>query len=206
MVDLFFPQVCPACGTAPDEGRVLCPSCRSKVSDRLLPFEPPEMIRSAWTLGPYEGPLGALIRRGKYAPNGHAFATLGKWLSQAVVGRFPPVDLVTHVPVPMGRRARRGFDQAAILAAPVGRALHIPHRRLLHRAASTEQSGRTRRARIQWARDAFRAREFTGSRVLLVDDVCTTGATSSGCASALLASGAKSVDLVCVARTAGSPR
>jgi ComF family protein len=206
MVDLFFPQICPGCGSEADRGRELCEDCHSRIGNRLSPFEPPELIRSAWTLGPYDGPLGALIRRGKYAPSGHVLGTLGCWLSEAARGRLPPVDLVSHVPVPMSRRARRGFDQADLLAAPVARALNRPHRALLHRTASSEQAGRNRRARLQWARQAFRAREIGGSRVLLVDDVCTTGATSSGCAAALLEAGAQSVDLLCVARTAGISR
>ena len=185
-----------------DQGRGLCDQCRAQLATRLQHFEPPEFIRSAWALGSYDGPLGALIRRGKYSRDGQTLQGLGRWLAGAARGRMPPVDRVTHVPVPWPRKLRRGFDQSEILAAPVAKALGLPHASLLRRRHRTDQVGRSRRERRQWAREAFVAVELAGDRVLLVDDICTTGSTASGCAAALLTAGASRVDLLCVARTA----
>jgi ComF family protein len=190
------------CGSSSDQGRGICRECRARVASRLQYFEPPEFVRSAWALGSYDGPLGALIRRGKYARDGQVLQALGRHLAQAGRGRLPPVDRVTHVPVPWLRKVHRGFDQAEILAAPVAKALGLPHDSLLRRRHRTDQVGRSRRERRYRAREAFLAAELTGDRVLLVDDICTTGSTASGCAAALLSSGASRVDLLCVARTA----
>jgi ComF family protein len=199
-LDLFFPQACLGCGERDDGGRVLCDECDSRMGSRLRPFPSPERVRSAWALGPYRGPLGAMIRCAKYTPDGSAIEFLGSRLSEAAVGRLPPVDRVCHVPVPWTRRAVRGFDQAELLARRVAAAIDRPWSPLLQRLSGSEQAGRGRTERHQWARKAFRSRPITDARILLVDDVYTTGASASACAASLFEAGAQCVDFVCVAR------
>jgi predicted amidophosphoribosyltransferase len=113
--------------------------------------------------------------------------------------------LVTAVPSHPWVWLRRGFNPALELARPVARGLGLPLRpgvlvRRLGRTAPAKRLGATHRRRVS-AR-AFRPREsLTGERVLLVDDVMTTGATADGCAGALLDAGAISVRLAVWART-----
>ena len=147
------------------------------------------------------GPLGALVRRGKYRPDPGAILELGRRLATAAMGRLPSVSCATHVPVPPSRRLTRGFDQSALLAAEVARRLHTPHLSLLRRVRSEEQAGRSHRERIEGARGAFRLRLDAAPppTVLLVDDVMTTGATAAACADELLAGGAECVILLAVA-------
>ena len=109
-------------------------------------------------------------------------------------------DMVTFVPG--GRRARRaGFDQAELLARGVARRLRVPVRRVLTRAG---EGPRQADVPLDERRDNVRDRFASGSirgRVLLVDDVYTTGATAEACSNVLLQAGADSVDVITWART-----
>ena len=109
-------------------------------------------------------------------------------------------DMVTFVPG--GRRARRaGFDQAELLARGVARRLRVPVRRILTRAS---EGPRQADVPLDERRDNVRERFASGNilgRVLLVDDVYTTGATAEACSRVLLQAGADSVDVITWART-----
>jgi predicted amidophosphoribosyltransferase len=115
-------------------------------------------------------------------------------------------DVVTWAPTVRRRVRRRGFDQARLLARAVARELGVSARRLLVRADGPSQTGRSRLARLAGPR--FRPVGRPRGRVLLVDDVITTGATLSAAAEVLLASGSGAVVGLVAARTAlkcGSP-
>jgi predicted amidophosphoribosyltransferase len=89
---------------------------------------------------------------------------------------FATFDVVTWAPTSIAHRRRRGFDQAELIARRVGRQLDIPVRALLRRRGSNAQTGRSRRDRL--AGPVFVAhRAARGARVLVLDDVTTTGAT-----------------------------
>jgi len=114
-------------------------------------------------------------------------------------------DLLTSVPLHWGRRLRRGFDQADLLSQRLNRFLQIPlsERNLRRIRATASQTGLSESKRRENVRGAFKVRrpdEVKGKRVLLVDDVMTTGATVSECARTLLRAGAKEVSVLVVAR------
>ncbi len=107
-------------------------------------------------------------------------------------GAHRDVDVVTWAPTSTARRRRRGFDQAELVATTVARQLGLPVRELLRRTDETHQTGVGRAERQQQA--TFVAHPRTdGRRVLIVDDVVTTGATISACASVLREAGARRV-------------
>ncbi len=114
-----------------------------------------------------------------------------------------PAQAVTWVPLSRRRRASRGFDQAQALARVVGRRLDVPLVPLLRRVSDAgpqaRRSGEQRRLAM---RGRFTALGTPPGRVLLVDDVLTTGATAAACAEALLASGAREVSVLTAARAA----
>lgn len=158
------------------------------------------------TLGSYQGDAGASVRRLKFAGDRREVRVLARGLTRLALVDGPP-DVVTWVPTTAGRRGRRGFDQAEVLARATARALrHGGHRvalrRLLLRApgsAQTAASGPERRVgpemRVRTAGLSH------GVRVVLVDDVVTTGTTMSVAARLLLEAGASTVVPVAVART-----
>jgi predicted amidophosphoribosyltransferase len=110
------------------------------------------------------------------------------------------VDVVTWAPTSARHRRRRGFDQAELLARAVAHGLGLPCRRLLRRTTSQAQTGRSRAERL--AGPSFVARPLPApQRVLVVDDVVTTGATLRAAAEALGRAGAEAVRCIAGAAT-----
>jgi len=204
LLDVVFPEDCPSCGQPASAG-ALCAGCRGGLPRFFRPISPPPGLQTAWVLGGYDGPLGDLVRRGKYRPDPLVFRRLGGLLGEAAAGRLPHIEAVCWVPVPWQRRTQRGFDQAEQLARPIARALGVPAISALRRVRSAEQAGRMRHERASGARGAFAVKRGFELRcppprhVLLVDDVVTTGSTARACAEELLCGGAERVHLLCVA-------
>jgi predicted amidophosphoribosyltransferase len=112
-------------------------------------------------------------------------------------------DAIAWVPLSRRRRAARGFDQALALARVVGRLLDLPVLPCLHRVSDAgPQARRTGAQRRLAMQGQFAARGPVPGRVLLVDDVLTTGATAAACAEALLSAGAREVSALTAARAA----
>lgn len=117
-------------------------------------------------------------------------------LASASLVRADEVDVVVPVPLHAGRLAERGYNQAALLARPVARVIGAPLacRALVRVRATERQASLDREARLANVVDAFACRgDVRGRRVLLVDDVTTTGATLNACRSALAVAGARDV-------------
>ena len=202
MLDVVFPEDCPGC-EHPADGGALCEMCHASLPRFLRPVTAPDGIRTAWVLGTYTSPLGALVRRGKYRPDSGVFQWLGNRLGDAAANRLPHVDMVSWVPTPWRRRFVRGFDQAELMARPVASALNVPAVSTLRRMKASPQTQRARHARAQGIRGAFAVKNSWSTQppphsVLLVDDVVTTGATAQACAEELLCSGVERVHLLCV--------
>jgi len=127
---------------------------------------------------------------------------LGEYLSRALP-LDEAFDAVVPMPLHWRRRFERGFNQAALIAAQVARRRKIPVIHAVRRVRATRtQTGLTNAKRRDNVRGAFRVGRgsLQGLRILLVDDVMTTGATGSACASVLKKAGAKSVTLLTLAR------
>lgn len=165
------------------------------------PNEPGRLIVSALA---YDGDVRRRVVDMKYGGRRSFARELARQLADAVRadanGCF---DVVTWAPTSTSRRRRRGFDQAAVIARHVARELGVPCRRLLVRESRAAQTGRSRVARLAGPR--FRALDTRRPRrVLVVDDVVTTGATLRAAAHALTASGWGDVTLAAVASTPSS--
>jgi ComF family protein len=159
--------------------------------------------------GAYEGPLRELIHIFKYQRVRSAAPLLGKLLQQAVqnAGLAGPLAVI---PVPLwpGKQRSRGFNQAGEIArcfcrAQASAGIQLEATLLIRTRETTSQTGLTRAQRRANLRGAFavqRPEKLRGRRILLVDDVMTTGSTASECARVLLRGGAKEVFVATVAR------
>ena len=116
-------------------------------------------------------------------------------------------DAVTWAPVSALRRFCRGYDQSQLLARTVGKELDIPVQRLLkkqrHTPAQSRLTTEERRANVLGAYRFAGKQSVAGKRILLIDDVFTTGATAEECARVLLTAGAKGVSCAAVAAAPG---
>lgn len=188
---------CAVCGLALPDGGARCRDCRRR--RRGFRF-----LRSA---GLYEGALQRLVLKFKFGGREDLARPLGRMLSDfwADEGRLGPVDGVVPVPLHWVRQRARGYDQALLLARVFGHGTGVAvwEGVLRRRRATKPQTELGRDARQENVRDAFdvkRRDAVRGKRILLVDDVCTTGATLESCARALRAAGARHVGALTVAR------
>lgn len=232
LADLALPPLCAACHAPIDRHGLLCPSCWSGIAflhppvcDRLglpLPFaHGGEMISSAALANPpvfdraraaarYEGIMRELIHDLKFRDRHEGLALFGRLMAAAARQLTPAADIITPIPLSRLRLAARRFNQAALLASALGRETGTPVALMaLRRTRRTvSQVGLSRAERRKNVGGAFavapgQAGRIEGRRVLLVDDVITTGATADACAAVLKAAGAQAVDVVALARTVG---
>jgi ComF family protein len=155
---------------------------------------------AAYAFGAYEGTLRKLIHLFKYGKMRTLARPLGGLLTRAMP-RDESFDAIVPVPLYWRRRLQRGFNQSELLARGISRSTGIPVVRALRRVQATQtQAGLSNSARRRNVAAAFRSRKVPGQRILLIDDVMTTGSTATACANALKRAGAKRVALLTVAR------
>jgi ComF family protein len=215
VLDVLFPRRCAGCGFG---AWPFCGACRSAVVPLAPPWCvrcgapqtagrcddcPPEPITSARAPFLFAGPVRRAVHRLKFSGRRDVAPALAA--AMQAMGPVPPVEAVTWVPLARRRLAERGFDQARALAGPVARGFGLPLAQLLRRrSVSAPQAGRSGIERRTAMPGAFRA-VGPPERVLLVDDVLTTGATAAACAQALIASGAREVHVLVAARALQAP-
>lgn len=206
VLDLIFPPKCPFCGKVKDVSGI-CPDCeetlpKTEGDDVLRELE--GGLRCAAPLW-YRDTARAGILRFKFQGAVSAAERLGELIAQCAAEHFSgEFDVVTWAPVSARRLRERGYDQAELLAESACRLWGVKPERLLWKIRNNPaQSGLEGvAARRKNVKDVYRAAEASaGKRVLLMDDICTTGSTLLACTEALKAAGAASVVCVTAART-----
>lgn len=186
---------CPRCD-APTSSPEQCARCRAAERE-------PAALDALRVVGPHEGTLRAAIHGLKYRGRRRSAEKLGVLLAEAWLARPTyPVDGLIPVPLHPDRERERGFNQAVALAEAVAARLDRPLclDRLDRRRSTPPQVGSGRAERWANVAGAFVARDVAGGRWLLVDDVCTSGATLEACAAALREAGAARVCALVLAR------
>ena len=218
---LFFPRPCLACHEPLVAGEQhLCTGCRAELpytDSHLLPPDQNPLARRFWGRLPVRHTFSYLrfLRHGRVQQLLHQLkyqgqAGVGRALGQlygaelAAAGLGPEFDVL--VPVPLHRRklARRGYNQAEAFAAGLATALPCPSaphalRRTEHTASQTRKGRAERWQNVATVFEVAEPAAVVGRRVLLVDDVLTTGATLEACGAALLAAGAQTVSIATIA-------
>ena len=206
LLDLFVPPKCPFCGKVLDHAGI-CPAC-----EKALPWteegaglrELPGGLQCAAPLW-YEGKVREGLLRFKFQGARAAAGPLGELVARCAAERFSGAfDVVTWVPVSRRRLRSRGYDQARLLAESACRLWEVRPEQLLQKITDNPaQSGLTeeaaRRANVLGVYGAAEPERIQGDRILLVDDICTTGATLAECARTLRDAGAADVMCVCAA-------
>ncbi len=163
------------------------------------------LLQVEWC-APFEGLIRHALHGLKYSGERRLAEPLGAAIARRWARAGAGGEVLVPVPVHRDRAARRGYDQAVLLAEVAARHLRLPMRPAIERwQATTAQFELDRRARATNVRDAFRlcageGAAIRGTWAILIDDVMTTGATLSACASVLLENGAVGVSAVTVAR------
>ncbi|HJT59844.1 MAG TPA: ComF family protein [Ktedonobacteraceae bacterium] len=215
-LDIVFPPQCAGCKSS---GYILCPACVG----RIQPLPPPLCQHCSATLSPdggckncyyhrlslsglravgaFQEPLRRCIHALKYQGNSRLAQPLGYLLARAYMGYSMQADMIIPVPLHSERERQRGYNHAYLLAQVCSSALGIPLRAdlLIRRRATLAQVDLHPRERRQNVAGAFACTPTfaTGAllnrRILIVDDVCTTGSTLEACAAPLFAAGACAV-------------
>jgi len=202
---LFFPPRCVLCGRLlTREQTDLCHDCRQTVKEFTFAKNNIPFVARWSALWYYSDSVRYSILRYKfYHCRGHA-RCYGRLLAMKLEREGLDFDVLSWIPIASLRRWRRGYDQVELIGKVIARELQIPLVPTLHKIRNTPPQSRLRglakrRANVLGAYKPVNAEQFAGKRVLLLDDIVTTGATASECARTLLTAKAKEVSLLVVA-------
>jgi competence protein ComFC len=229
LTSLFYPATCVVCSGNVERAEYLCATCRGRAPRIVPPFcakcsEPfagaitqtfscanceHRVLHFECAVAAYRsrGLVRKLVHEFKYAKQRHLRYPVAEWLRETLSDprlRGRHFDVIVPVPLHPARERERGFNQAALLAELLAESVDAPARPVLERIRyTTTQTAYDRAERMENLRDAFRLRknrDVRDLRVLLIDDVLTTGSTLSECARVLKAAGASSVHAATAAR------
>lgn len=206
ILELLFPSKCVLCRDLLTKQETdLCHRCRESIKmipkqKRKIPFV------AQWTaMWYYKDDVKSSIRRMKFSGFRNYADIYGRLLSMRIQDVcLDSFDILTWAPISPARKQKRGFDQGQLITRAVGKELGVTPVRTLWKIRDTPpQSGfkdaSMRRANVLGAYRVFLPKRFAGKRILLLDDVITSGSTVSECARMLVTAGAKEVICAAVA-------
>ena len=211
--DYLFPPKCVLCRSilAKDE-LDLCRACRTEISDHPKPKKQIQFLASWTVLWYYEGSVRKSLLRYKFSNKRSYACAYGRLLAMKLAREYPEgFDVLTWIPISPLRRLCRGYDQVELLCRAVAKELDMePIPTLKKHRHNRPQSGITgfaqRRANVLGVYQAVDPDRIRDKRVLLLDDIITTGATASEAARILLTAGAADVTCAAVAAASNSKK
>ena len=203
LLNLLFPPKCVFCGRLlTEQEEKLCRNCRNDLPETERRRDVPLTTGCVAPLR-YSGVVRDSILRYKFGGRQHYAEVYGPMIASRL--RDCEADLITFVPVSRRRRFSRGYDQAELLAEATAACLHLPCEKVLWKKHTGKQSrmrdAAARRANISGAFALRKDADVRGKHILLIDDICTTGATLSEAALVLRTAGAKAVSCAVLALT-----
>lgn len=187
-----------------DESLDMCPACLTAA--RVFPFEPFHIphVKKWVALWQYSGDVRDAIVRYKFLKRRSYHVTFARELANRIASSDLNYDLISWVPISTLRRMGRGYDQVELIAQEVGKHLGCRPVKLLHKHRHNRRQSRikgveARRRNVAGVYRAVDVDALRGKRVLLLEDIITTGATVSEAARTLKTAGAKEVSVACVA-------
>jgi ComF family protein len=234
LLNVALPPLCPSCREPVRDAGALCPACWSKLNfiarpycERLgIPFaydpgpgilsmqaiaDPPAYARARAAVR-FDAVARDLVHALKYGDRLDLAPTLGGWMASAGRELLADADALVPVPLHWRRLWARRFNQSAALSRAISAAARVPVCTALKRVRATpQQVGLSRSERAENMQGAFRVpadakAEVVGRRLVVIDDVLTSGATVDACARALLRAGAGAVDVLVFARVVDAVR
>ena len=206
LLNLLFPPKCILCGNLLNRDETdLCRQCRVESPEchkNNLKFSFLDSWAAVWY---YDGYIRKSLHRFKFNRARHYAPVYGRLLAMKLLTQYPEgFDVLTWVPVSRWRKFTRGYDQVELLAQAVGRELNMEPVRTLRKLRNNRpQSGidriEKRRANVLGVYRITDPELVKGKRVLLLDDIITTGSTAGECARVLLTAGAQEVHCGCIA-------
>lgn len=213
LLDLFYPRRCVYCDRMlDDDPRRVCGQCQQPWISADTPLRTGENFSSCACAGWYEGNLRDAILRFKFQHEASYGAVLAHPLAQCIARNFTDsYDIIAWLPVSKKRLAERGYDQSFLLAKHAADLLQKPLIPMLEKRHTKAQSSlgtaAARQTNVSGVFSLLTPERVQGARLLLVDDLITTGHTLESASACLRDGGAKSVVCACLARTPqDSPR
>lgn len=203
--DLLFPPKCVLCGNLLARQETdLCHGCREAVEDFIPSRRTISFVAQWLAMWYYKGDVRESLLRYKFYGRRSYSRAYGRLLALRLLPLAGQFDILTWIPISPRRKRKRGFDQVELIARAVGSELGLSPVRTLKKIRHTPpQSGISgqaeRKANVLGAYRPVNAAAFQGKRILLLDDIITTGATAGECARTLMTAGAKEVICAAVA-------
>ena len=206
LLQLLFPEKCILCGKVLAKGEFdLCRHCRCDNPAYTHRKSRPQFLDSFTAVWYYEGDVRSSLLRYKFGGRRSYASGYGRLLAMHLQENCPDgFDILTWIPISRRRRLKRGYDQVELIARAAARELGVKPVRLIRKIRhNPPQSGfrdsSQRRANVLGAYKVLEPEQVVGKRILLLDDILTTGSTASECARILKTAGAREVHCAAMA-------
>lgn len=213
VLSFFYPRRCILCRRPLDREEIdICPTCCSEIPKAPMRTDGLDGIDGWTALWAYDGAVRESILRYKFDKRRSYGKHFGSLLAKKVEEDFGDnFDVIVYVPVSLLRNIKRGYDQVQVLAKPMAKHFGLKLHKVLRKSRrnatqSTLESLEEREKNVQGVYRAIAPHLVSGKRVLLLDDIITTGSTVKECARVLRAAGANKVLCAAIAVTQGRNR
>lgn len=207
LLDLLFPRKCVLCKRLLTEDETdLCHSCRIETPEFTKSKKSVSFVARWFAVWYYKGDVRKSLLRFKFGNRRSYAISYGKLLAMKIHENFENFDILTGIPTGFLRKFKRGYDHVNLIAQATAQELGVPFVPTLKKIRQTPPqsslaSSARRKANVLGAYRVLDPAQIAGKRIVLLDDIITTGSTASECARVLLTAGAKEVYCVAVAAT-----